>query len=239
MNRREHLRTLVLGTAGTGLALTGCEPVAPAVEAEINAEANTFYGRTPEEAERDARLMEDSFFTPHELETITVLANTIMPPSAHGDIVDADVPEFIEFIAKDVESYQVPLRGGLAQLDQQARDGFGKYYKELTASEQATLLDPIAFPDPEMPRSERSSGENFFSLIRGLVSTGYFTSEVGIKDLGYQGNQANLWDGVPEKVLAKYAHLGIAYDPAWVAKCIDHDKRETIATWDENGNLLT
>ena len=239
MNRREHLRTLLLGTAGTGLALTGCEAVAPGTEAEIVAEATTFYGRTPKEARRDERLRETTFFTDHERETITVLANTILPPSAHGDVVDAEVPEFIEFMAKDVEGYQVPLRGGLASLDHQARAAFAKPYKELTLAEQATLLDPIAYPDPETPRSERSAGENFFALMRGLVCTGYFTSEVGVNDLGYKGNQPNTWDGVPEEVLAKYAHLGIGYDPEWLAKCIDQDTRDVVAEWDDEGNLLT
>jgi hypothetical protein len=32
---------------------------------------------------------------------------------------------------------------------------------------------------------------------------------------------------------------GVAYDPEWVAKCIDHSTRNEIATWDEKGNLLT
>ena len=239
MNRREHLRTLLLGTAGTSLAIAGCEPVSPSVEAEIVAEANTFYGRTPEEAERDERLQEDTFFTPHELETITVLANTILPPGETGDIVDAQVPEFIEFIAKDVPAHQIELRGGLAMLDQQAKQRFNKEYKELTGEEQATLLDPIASPDPTTPHTERTAGENFFGLIRGLVCTGFYTSAVGVEELGYQGNQANLWDGVPDEVLAKYAHLGIGYDPEWIARCINHDTREVVAEWDEQGNLLT
>jgi len=239
MNRRDHLKTLVLGTAGTGIALTGCEPITPAVEAEIAAEATSFYGRTPTETLHDERLHDETFFTEHERETLVVLANTIMPPSEHGDIIDAEVPEFIEFMAKDVPRFQIPLRGGLAMLDQQAKQLFGKEYKELSGAEQAEILDPIAYYEPDQLESERSAGQNLFALIRGLVCTGYFTSEVGVKDLGYKGNQANIWDGVPQEVLNRYADLGIGYEDAWIAKCVDQSQREVIAEWDDAGNLLT
>ena len=39
--------------------------------------------------------------------------------------------------------------------------------------------------------------------------TGYFTSEVGVSEIGYQGNVPNIWDGVPEDVLKS---VGVAYD---------------------------
>ena len=30
-----------------------------------------------------------------------------------------------------------------------------------------------------------------------------------------------------------------AYDPEWVAKCIDQEKRNNIAQWDNEGNLIS
>ena len=50
----------------------------------------------------------------------------------------------------------------------------------------------------------RNTSVAFFNLLRNLTATGFFTSEMGLKDLGYAGNQANKWDGVPDDVLAKY-----------------------------------
>ena len=83
---------------------------------------------------------------------------------------------------------------------------------------------------------EQPDGIAFFSLIRDLVVTGYFTSAVGLKDLGYQGNSPNVWDGLPDEVLKDH---DVAYDEAWLAKCIDQNQRNEVAKWDENGNLLT
>ena len=72
--------------------------------------------------------------------------------------------------------------------------------------------------------------------MRNLTMTGYFTSKIGIEDLGYVGNYPNVWDGVPQDVLDE---VGMSYDPEWIAKCVDQEKRMDIATWDEEGNLLT
>ena len=72
--------------------------------------------------------------------------------------------------------------------------------------------------------------------MRDLVVTGYFTSEVGLKDLGYMGNSPNVWDGIPQDVLDDH---GMAYEEAWLAKCIDQSKRNETAVWDDDGNLLT
>jgi len=68
-----------------------------------------------------------------------------------------------------------------------------------------------------------------------LVLTGYFTSEVGIKELGYQGNQPNVWDGVPSDVLKEH---GFSYDE-WEDKFADPAQRNDTAVWDDDGNLIS
>ena len=47
-------------------------------------------------------------------------------------------------------------------------------------------------------------GVAFFSLMRNLTATGFYTSEIGVKDVGYMGNMPNQWNGVPEDVLKQY-----------------------------------
>ena len=59
---------------------------------------------------------------------------------------------------------------------------------------------------------------------------------MGIKELGYVGNQPNVWDGVPQEVLDEH---NLSYDPEWIARCVDQSKRMDIAQWDEEGNLIT
>jgi hypothetical protein len=121
-------------------------------------------------------------------------------------------------------------------LDHKSNTEFGKEFKSATEEEQKQLLDTIAFYDAEIPLSRQPLEIQFFSLIRNLTLCGYFTSKMGIEDLGYKGNTPNVWDGVPQQVLEQH---GMAYDEEWVAKCVDQSKRNDIAKWDEKGNLIS
>ena len=47
-------------------------------------------------------------------------------------------------------------------------------------------------------------GVSFFNLMRDLTASGFFTTEMGVKDLGYVGNTPNKWTGVPDDVLKQY-----------------------------------
>lgn len=238
MDRRESIKSLVLGSIAGGLVLNGCNPSSdPDVENKINAEKEKHFGRTPEEKELIAELNAEQFFNEHELATVTVLCNLILPANDEvGGAVDAGVPDFIEFMAKDIPELQITLRGGLMWLDHKCNTQFDLEFKNTPEIQQKEILDMIAYPDIEIPEDERSLEVQFFSLMRDLTVTGYYTSKIGIEDLGYKGNTPNVWDGVPEDVLKQH---GMAYDPEWIAKCVDQSKRAVIAEWDENGNLLT
>ena len=238
MDRRASLKNILLGSVAGGLALNGCKPGEgdTAEVAQIAAD-ELYYGRTPEEKQYIEELQGETFFNPHEMETIAVLANLILPPNeAHGGPLDAGVPEFIEFMAKDIPELQVTLRGGLMWLDHRSNADHGQEFKAATADNQKAILDTIAFYDAATPMQEQPLEIQFFSLMRNLTVCGYYTSEVGIADLGYKGNQPNVWDGVPQEVLDKH---GLAYEEEWLAKCVDQSQRGVIAEWDENGNLLT
>ena len=137
-------------------------------------------------------------------------------------------------MTKDVPEFQVKIRGGLMWLNNHCNSKYNTVFVNCTENQQKEVLDKIAFPDPEA--DEQVQEVQFFSLMRNLVLTGYFTSEVGIKELDYKGNTPNNWDGVPQEVLDEH---GLSYDPEWLAKFVDHNTRGDIAQWDENGNLIT
>ena len=239
MDRRKSIQTLILGTGGSALAFYGCKTNEEntANEHIPATEDIKYFGRTPEELERIEKLNKEKLLSEHELETIAVLSTIILPPKEpNGGPIEAEVPDFIEFIAKDVPELQLTLLGGLMWLDHQSNTKFNKEFKSSTPEQQKQVLDTIAFHDTEIPLDLQPLEIQFFALMRNLTVTGYYTSKVGISDLGYKGNQPNVWDGVPQDVLDQH---GMAYDPKWIAKCVDQSKRNEIAVWDENGNLLT
>jgi len=233
MDRRESMKSMLVGTLAGGLVINGCAPSGELSSQDIPPKT-ALYGRTLAEIARDQKLLGDNFFSKHELESIAVLCDLILPASGDfGSANDAGVPEFIAFIAKDMKYHQLPLRGGLMWLDNRANKKFGTSFKSCTGPQHKELLDEIAYPDKATP--EVGQGVRFFNLMRNLTLTGYYTTKMGIDALGYKGNSPNVWDGVPEDVLSEH---GLAYDEEWLAKCIDQQTRNEIAQWDDNGNLL-
>lgn len=238
MKRRDSLKYLLIGTVGgTVIASSGScksDVTEGVVEEVID---NKLYGRTPSEITHDEKVNEEIYLNEHELATIAVLCDIILPATTSaGSATDAKVPEFIDFIVKDLPGHQLSMRGGLMWLDSEANRRFNKEFIACSTKEEIEIVDDIAYPDPDNNKPEIAHGIKFFSLIRNLVVTGYYTTKVGFDDLGVTSNFANIWDGVPEEILANH---DVKYDEDWLAKCVDQDKRNDIAEWDENGNLLT
>ena len=208
MKRRDTLKALSLGTITATIA--GAEahadvPKKPATPPSLSDFKN---GKSAAELARDAKTAAQTFFSAHEMQTIRLLADFIIPADGQfGGAAEAKVAEFIEFIVKDMPQHQTPMRGGLTWLDVQCSKQFGKQFVTCTKAQQIQMLDQIAYPQQAKP--EMSQGVAFFNLMRNLTATGYFTTEIGFKYLGYVGNRPNAWDGVPAEVLQKYK---LSYD---------------------------
>lgn len=146
----------------------------------------------------------------HEWKTVRVLCEVIIPADqSSGSAAQAGVPEFIddwlEFTGGDLLTQ---IRGGLAWLDRESSRLFGNDFVDCDSSQQKQILDRIAYP--QKAAAEDSSAVAFFNHLRDLVVTGFFTSEAGIRDLPYLGNEPRAeWDGCPSAVLTK---LGIIKD---------------------------
>ena len=220
MDRRKYLKTLAAGTLSTGVLLESCSPAEK--ETRQGEDPSALQGgpdRQPAEIAHFKKISAEKFFDDHEMKTIALLADIIIPKDdVSGSATDAKVPEFIEFIVKDMPRHQIPMRGGLKWLDLQCLKRFEKSFADCTSSQQIEMVDQIAFPETANP--EMKPGVAFFNLMRDLTATGFFTSEVGIKDLGYIGNKANQWDGVPQDVLDQY---GLKYDEKTLAECVKFD----------------
>jgi hypothetical protein len=218
MDRRQYLKAFTAGTVGAGL-LIGCEPETKKEIAVGETPKDFTIDRYQAELERDRKLLSEKFFDEHEMKTIATLADIIIPKDeVSGSATDAGVPDFIEFIAKDMPRYQIPLRGGIKWLDLQAMRRFNNAFVSITPEQQLQIVDDIAYP--EKARPEMMPGVSFFNTMRDLTATGFFTSKIGIADLGYMGNRPNQWDGVPQEVLDQY---GLKYDARTLEICVKFD----------------
>ncbi len=204
MDRRQYLKTLAVGSVGAGL-LFQCKPGTQDTPTEFTP---LNYDRNEQEVIRERELAAEQFFDEHEMKTIAVLSDIIIPKDdVSGSATDAGVPDFIEFMAKDRPQYQTPLRGGIKWLDLQCMRRFNADFASCSSEQQIEIVDEIAYPEKAKP--EMRPGVAFFNTMRDLTACGFFTSKMGIEDIGYVGNTPNQWNGVPQDVLDQY---GLAYD---------------------------
>jgi hypothetical protein len=203
MNRRESLKAIGLTTLSTGVLLQACKPGADKTAENTSANTSAEAGRQSFEIERDKRLNSEVFFNKHEMETITILADIIIPKDdVSGSASDAKVADFIEFIVKDMPEHKTPMRGGLRWIDMYCLNHYNNPFKSCSSQQQIELVDQIAYPSLAKP--EMQPGVTFFNRMRGLTLSGFYTSKIGIKDVGYMGNTPGEWNGVPEDILKQY-----------------------------------
>ncbi|WP_018628491.1 gluconate 2-dehydrogenase subunit 3 family protein [Niabella aurantiaca] len=220
MKRRDSLKYIAAGALATGTLVIGCNPADKKSETTTPPpDKKTGLHRYEDEKiyEDEVEKMPD-FFNAHEMATITVLADIIIPKDeVSGSASDAKVPDFIAFTVKDQPRLQTPLRGGLRWLDLQCLKKYEKAFKDCTPQQQIGIVDLIAYPERAKGKPELAQGVSFFTLMRNLTATGFYTSEIGVKDIGYAGNKPNQWNGVPDDVLKQY---GLAYTEKELKECV-------------------
>src|SRR5688572_26315024 len=218
MDRRKSLKLIVTGAIAAPTVIAGCKTDD---KKEVVKDPEFSLDRNPDEVKYEKELLaKEKFFTDHEMATITILADIIIPKDdVSGSASEAKVPEFIEFIVKDMPHHQTPLRGGLRWLDMQCLNKYNNAFKDCTQQQQIELVDQIAYPQKAKP--EMAQGVSFFNKMRDMVATGFYTSQIGVKDVGYIGNVATQWNGVPDDVLKQY---GLSYTEKELKECVSFDK---------------
>jgi hypothetical protein len=233
MDRRKLIKLITTGTIAVPAVITGC--TTEEKKPEVAKEPQFNLDRNKEELEYEKSLLAmGRFFTDHEMATITLLADIIIPKDeVSGSASDAKVPEFIDFIVRDMPEHQTPMRGGLRWLDMQCLKRYEKSFVDCAHQQQMEIVDDIAYPEIEYTDEKGNKikkgkvkpgmeqGVAFFDLMRNLTATGFYTSEIGVKDIGYIGNTPSQWNGVPDDVLKQY---NVAYSEKELKECVSFDK---------------
>jgi hypothetical protein len=149
------------------------------------------------------------FFTAAEFRTAGILADMIIPRDERsGNASDAGVPEFMDFMMIDRPNNQKWMRDGLAWLNAQSNTRFAKLFADATETQREAILNDIAWP--ARAPATMTDGVSFFNRFRDLTSSGFWSSQIGVKDLQYKGNVfVPEWNGCPPAALNK---LGVNYD---------------------------
>ena len=214
LTRRQMLERVALA-----LTATGAVPFEFAWGQQVHREAR-------EEKEKTGSYR-PKLFKPHEYRTIQRLAELIIPADEHsGSAVDAGAPEFIDLLCSQNPELADIYTGGLLWLEAQMRQEHAASFLEATEEQQTSLLDRLVEEgDPEkvegaratrygasedyqgfsdyrlQPVSDLAPGVRFFDWLRRMTVDAFYTSPIGIEDVGYQGNRAVSRYEVPESII--------------------------------------
>jgi hypothetical protein len=168
-----------------------------------------------------------AFLRPDEVETMTTLADTIIPADGRsGSASDAGTVEYVDFVLSISDGReQVEWHEGLRWLDrmavrlraeragEQAPEAEEGAFARVSEEIRREILDRVAWPEEVAPGLEERA--EWFTRVRDLVGAGFFSSRMGVEDVGYMGNVMRPgWEGAPPEALEE---LGLSYE-AWDRK---------------------
>ena len=178
ITRRDVLRQLALAVTAAGAGAFNVEAarVVHALAGEARAQAG---GYSP------------AAFGAHEFRTITRLAELIVPADeGGGSAVDAGAPEFIDLLCSQNDGLARIYADGLAWLDTTTRRAHGLPFVDASATLQREMLDGlVAAERGEASSADLRAGAGFFNWVRRMTVDAYYTSPIGIADVGFEGNR--------------------------------------------------
>jgi Gluconate 2-dehydrogenase subunit 3 len=139
--------------------------------------------------------------------TAAALADLIIP--AEGDVPAASAVGVVDFIDEWISAPYPQQRGdreiilpGLQWIDAEAQRRFGKGFAAATEFQRSVVADDICSAAKARPAF--ATAAKFFAKFRDLTAGGFYTTPVGMKDIGYRGNTPlATFEGPPLEALKK------------------------------------
>jgi hypothetical protein len=150
-----------------------------------------------------------AFFTAAELALLGRLADLIIPSDDRsGSATDSGALVYMDFVVGESSpKTQQAWRDGLKWFDDECQRRYGKAFVQCGVSQRGEVLDSVAWPARATDALKQQAA--FFSRLRDLTGSAFFSSKMGVHDLGYLGNVPNPnWQGAPKAALDE---LGVSY----------------------------
>ncbi len=177
MDRREALRRMVLGPVGAACAAAWVDSLTELALASA----------APAQAAAGTAAWTPRVFTAHQDATVVEISELIIPQTETAGARAAQVDRFIDTVLEDAPADERDsfLRG-LAWMDRRSRELSGADFVDTPAAAQVALLTAVSTRDGAAVADRE--GVEFFEAIKRLTVTGYYTSEVGMREeLGDDG----------------------------------------------------
>jgi hypothetical protein len=201
IDRRTAIKWVIAASAALQVPLSIAEEIAQSAAAKG-------YGKDPNllEAYTPGKLWPLTL-SQQQRRTASALSDAILPTD--GEWPAASKLGAVEFVDEWVSAPYEPMKAdralileGLAWLDTEAQRRFGTRFADLEPTQVAKICDDIC-PGPNA-KQELERATTFFTRYRALVAAAYYTTPIGMRDIGYVGNMPlTKFDGPPREVLKK------------------------------------
>ncbi len=177
VNRRVALRTMAAGVGAAASALWVSELALLAEEQAMHAH---LLATTPQGA-----AWAPTVLTPSQFETVGTLVESIIPTTETPGAKAALVDRYIDGVLRTANATtRTRFLDGLAWIDARSQALFNTTFSGATAAQQTDLLTRLAAE----PSAETDAGTQFFTAIKSMTITGYYTTEIGLRqELGDPG----------------------------------------------------
>jgi hypothetical protein len=181
LDRRQMLRKLATGGLGAATAPLWSQRLTAIALAHADPHAHTAAKAAP------AAAWKPKLLDAHQNDTVVAISELIIPQTDTPGAKAARVNQFIDLVLAEAPADdRTKFLDGLAWIDARAKEQLGSDFVSAKAEQQTALLTPLS--DPENKAEADRPGRDFFQSIKSLTVTGYYTTEIGLRqELGEDG----------------------------------------------------
>jgi hypothetical protein len=146
-------------------------------------------------------LSDNARLTTAALCDLIIPADEVSPAASSVGVVDF-IDEWVSAPYPQQRGDREIILPGLIWIEAEALRRSGKSFHTLNNGQKAAIADDIC--SPGNAATQFTAAAKFFAKFRDLTAGGFYTTPVGMKDIGYVGNvQLDRFDGPPLEVLKK------------------------------------
>jgi hypothetical protein len=134
-----------------------------------------------------------AFLNDQQNETLIALSDVIIPATATPGAKEAMVNRYLDLLLSvQPAEFQRQFVDALAFIDSESQKQLGKDFRALAPSDQIWLLTPWAYPRQPSHWMEQEDkpdpAQDHFERLKALIASAYYGSEIGQKELGWDGS---------------------------------------------------
>jgi hypothetical protein len=185
INRRDLVRAALFASAASALgpAFSFAQAISSGLTPAARGEDGSTFLKDPG--------WKAAFLNDQQNETLIALSDVIIPATSSPGGKEALVNRYLDLLLSvQPAEFQRQFADALAFIDSESQEQFGKDFRLLTSNDQIWLLTPWAYPQRVSHWTQEEKlipAQPHFERLKALIAASYYGSEIGQKELGWDG----------------------------------------------------